>query len=125
MEVLISYRLIFGQTKNSHRDFKTLSRKWAKSWNSTPELQKQADPMLYILCGQPCTSPEASAIYDEIEAEDPSTHYSPVTDFPFFGERLVELQNYVRGHNFMALWYDRRDVSWWWTFWVSPAPYSD
>jgi hypothetical protein len=74
--------------------------------------------MLYILCGEPCTSPNSRDIYDEIEAEDPTTHYSPVADYPFFGERLIELQSYVRGHNFMALWYDRRDVSWWWTFWV-------
>lgn len=118
-EVLLSYRLIFGQTKNSHRDFNRQFRKWSKHWRSTTESQKQMDHLLQIICGNHWQSSAAGHIWDEIEAEDPANIYSPTTDFPFFGERLIELQSYVRGHNFMALWYDRRDVSWWWTFWVS------
>jgi hypothetical protein len=77
--------------------------------------------MLERLCGHSCESDEVADIYIAIDAEDPSNHYNPIMDFPFFGKRLVAIQDYVRGHNphnFKALWYDRRNVSWWWTFWV-------
>lgn len=77
--------------------------------------------MLEILCGHGWEFEDARQIYEEIGAEEPSNHYSPIADFPFLGKRLAELQAYVRGHsphNIMALWYDRRNVSWWWTFWV-------
>lgn len=67
---------------------------------------------------------DARQIYEAIGADDPSNHYNPRSDFPFLGKRLAELQEYVRGHSphtIMALWHDRRDASWWWTFWVSPS----
>lgn len=80
--------------------------------------------MLQLLCGQSWDAEDARAIWQEIGADTASNHYSPMSDFPFLGKRLAELQSYVRGHsphNIMALWYDRRNVSWWWTFWVSSA----
>lgn len=114
-EVLLSYRLIFGQTYNSRKDFNKQLRKWdLKS-------KGNSDPMLYRLCGHGCESDEARDIYLEIDADDPSNHYNPIVDFPFLGRRLVGIQDYIRGHNpdnIKALWYDRRNVSWWWTFWA-------
>ena len=80
-----------------------------------------ADPMLPIICGHHCESDESRAVYDEIDAEDPSTHYSPSQDFPYLGRRLEILQAYVKNHrpkSFWALWHDDRDVGFWWTFWV-------
>jgi len=77
--------------------------------------------MLLLLCGRSWEDDEARQIYDEIGADDPSNHYSSISDFPFLGKRLADLQAYVAGHNphtIMALWHDRRNMSWWWTFWA-------
>ena len=80
------------------------------------------DPILEKLCCYSCDSDEAGDLYAAIEADDPSSHFTPIADFPFLGKRLTDIQDYVSNHNphsFMALWYDRRNVTWWWTFWVS------
>lgn len=114
-EVILSYRLIFGQTKSSRQRFNKQLKKWDLKSKSN------SDPMLYRICGHGCESEEAREIYYEIEADDPSNQYDPAVDFPFLGKRLVSIQDYVQGHkpsNFKALWYDRRNVSWWWTFWA-------
>jgi len=115
-EVLLSYRLIFSQTRLSRKEF---NRFYSKSgfWNK----QSNPDPLITVLCGQSGENTDSRRVYDEIGADDPSNHYSPVHDFPFLGKRLLELQDYVRGHNLTnlkALWYDQRNISWWWTFWV-------
>jgi hypothetical protein len=119
-EVLLSYRLIFGKTYSSRKDFKKQLRKW------NLESKKNSDPMLYRLCAHGYESEEAREIYLEIDADDPSNHYNPVVDFPFLGKRLEGIQDYTRGSspdNIKALWHDRRNMSWWWTFWVgSPSP---
>jgi hypothetical protein len=115
-EVLLSYRLIFGQTKNSFRAFNSLS----KSWQAV--LQDQRDPLLAILCGQSCESNDAGQIYDEIDAVDPFDYYCPVADFPFLGKHLSELQRYVKGHKtttLIGLWHDSSNLVVWWTIWVS------
>jgi hypothetical protein len=115
-EILLSYRLIFGQTKDSHRGFNRLLPEWSRNWN-----WKTTDPMLSSICGHYCESEESRAVYDAIDADDPSTHYSPVQDFPYLGRRLEILQAYVKNHRpktFGALWHDDRDVGFWWTFWV-------
>lgn len=114
-EVLLSYRLVFGQTNSSHNDFNKELKKW--DLKSMPN----DDPMLYQLCGHGCDSEEVRDIYIAIDADDPSNHYNPIIDFPYLGRRLAGIQDYVRGHNphnFIALWHDRRNVSWWWTFWA-------
>jgi hypothetical protein len=115
-EVLLSYRLLFGQDNSSHKDFST----WIQKGNPLPE--EYYDSLLPLLCGQSWDSTDALPIYEFIEAEDPSTHYSPTEHFPFLGKRLLEVQKYVRNQkpkNFWAIWYDKRNPSEWWTFWVS------
>jgi len=90
-----------------------------KKWNL--KAKENSDPMLYRICGHGCESEEVREIYIEIGADDPSNHHNPAVDFPFLGKRLVFIQNYVSAHNpssFWALWHDRRNVSWWWTFWA-------
>jgi hypothetical protein len=117
-EVLLSYRLIFSQTKSSRKTFK---KQW-KKWDLTS--RGNIDPILERLCGHSCDSEEARDLYYAIDADDPSSHYNPISDFPFLGKRLTDIQDYVSGHNphsFKALWYDRRNVTWWWTFWVCRA----
>jgi hypothetical protein len=77
--------------------------------------------MLEVLCGRVWDSNGAYEIFEEIEAEDSSTYYSPSEDFPFLAKRLLEIQRYVQHHrprSILALWYDRRNSTQWWTFWV-------
>jgi hypothetical protein len=77
--------------------------------------------MLEVLCGRRWDANGALQIFDEIEAENPSSYYSPVRDFPFLGERLLDLQKYVKGCNpksIRAIWYDQRNPASWLTFWV-------
>jgi hypothetical protein len=76
--------------------------------------------MLERLCAYDCDSDEAAEIYFAIDADDKSNHYNP-NEFSYFEKRLLALQDYVRGHSphsLRALWYDRRNLSWWWTFWA-------
>jgi hypothetical protein len=127
-EVLLSYRLLFGQNKRSRRAFSSRIAGWQKEWISTPNDPKlPVDPILLILGSQGCEAREAQQIYDEIDAEDPADRYSSTSYFQFLGKRLLELQNHVQGHSsqsLLALWYDRRSVQWWWTFWVCDSCHS-
>lgn len=85
-------------------------------------MEGNSDPMLHRICGHDCESDEVREIYIEIGADEPINQYNPAVDFPFLGKRLGSIQEYIRGHNpsnFWALWYDRRNISLWWTFWVS------
>jgi hypothetical protein len=78
------------------------------------------DPLIRILCGRSCTEGDARKIYDEIEANEPSSYYDPHTEFPFFGKRLMELQKLVneqQPQTVRALLNDRRDVAAWYTIW--------
>ena len=124
-EVLLSYRLIFGQDRTSFYDFNKMSQKSGLNKHETH------DPMLAVLCGQSCEAHEAARIYDEIHAGETSTRYNSSTEFPFLGQRFLELQTYVQDYRpnglstFSSIWNDKRDVSQWRTFWVcegSPRP---
>jgi hypothetical protein len=47
--------------------------------------------------------------------------YSARGDFPNLGKRLLELQDYMNAQNpqdLVALWYDRRDILRFYTFWA-------
>jgi len=114
-EILLSYRLIFSQTKSSRKTFNKHVKKWGL------KSKTNSDPMLYRLCGNGCDADEVRELYLEAGADDPSNHYNPAVDFPFLGKRFDILQDYVQGHNpssLWALWHDRRNVSWWWAFWT-------
>jgi hypothetical protein len=100
-EVLLSYRLIFGQDKASYEDFTQLTNKFG------PISGQPTDPILLILCGRCWDSDSAIEIYDEIKADDASHRYS-VSDFPFLGRRLLALQKnirYRRPNTIQAWWY--------------------
>jgi len=109
-EVILSYRLLFGQDRASHT---TLA--------STSLLPETTDPLLPLLCTQDWESPSARPIYDSIEADDPATQYSPISDFPYLGKKLLDVQRYVRGQkpeSVRGLWHDKRDKGAWWAFWA-------
>jgi hypothetical protein len=85
---------------------------WEPSWN--------CDPMLHVLCGQSSSDEEARKIYDEINVNEPASYYNPHTEFPFFGKRLVELQQFTKQHQpqtMRSLLNDRRDISSWYSLW--------
>jgi hypothetical protein len=113
-EVILTYRLIFGQDKPSYSDFPSLVR-------HSPIPEEYPDSLLSTLCGADWESSEARKVYDLIGADHSSTQYIPSTHFPFLGQRLLELQRYVKGRNandILSIWHDRRSPTAWWTFWV-------
>ena len=166
-EVLLTYRLIFGQTPTSFSDFSTIlptlqadleninitpttasssrsnnssnptfstgissistesnktaySKKSSNSNNGNPNTPP--DPLFPLLTTRsPTTTREAADIYDVLDAPDPGLQHCPMADFPFFGRRLGEVQDYVRGCHpttFLGIWNDKRDALAWWTIWV-------
>jgi hypothetical protein len=120
-EILLTYRLIFGQDDRSYKAFSRMVPVWEEqrgraSWETT----WACDPMLLILCGKSATSEEARKIYTEINANEPANCYNANTEFHFFGNRLLELQQFVKQHqpqNVRALLNDRRDVAAWYMLW--------
>jgi hypothetical protein len=113
-EVLLSYRLIFGQDRSSYSDFHSLTR-------VSPLPDEHHDSLLPTLCGADWKSTQARQVYEMIAADDTSTQYVPSTHFPFLGKRLLDIQTYVKGQNpsnFLSIWHDRRNLPNWWAFWV-------
>lgn len=120
-EILLTYRLIFGQDDRSYKAFSRMVPVWEEqcgraSWETT----WACDPMLLTLCGKSATSDEARKIYDEIDEHEPAYCYNAYHEFPFFAKRLLELQEFIKHHkpqNLRALLNDRRDVAAWYTLW--------
>jgi hypothetical protein len=120
-EILLSYRLIFGQDERSWKAFSRQKPPSSEQQGLT-ESSWPSDPLLYILCGKSCTSDESRHIYDDIGADEPAKHYNPQTEFPFFGKRLLELQQFVNQYQpqtVRSLLNDRRDVAAWWALWTN------
>jgi hypothetical protein len=105
-EVLLTYRLIFGQEQKSAKAWKRYCNADIHSHDTTDT----NDPLLPILCGKHCKN---EATYANIEAPEIGQQYSARADFPFFGERLVKVQQFVlkkNPSNWKSLWNDRRDL---------------
>jgi hypothetical protein len=118
-EILLSYRLIFGQDERSWKSFSsTIPAR--NEQQALTESSWACDPLLYTLCGKSCSSDDSQRIYDDIDANEPANYYNPHSEFPFFGKRLLELQQFVKQHQpqtLRSLLNDRRDVAAWWTLW--------
>lgn len=117
-EMLLSYRLIFGLDDRSWRAFSRLktTREEQQVFGETAIIW---DPLLSTVCGQSASSEDAQSIYDDFEPGEPAKAY-PYAEFPFFGRRLIALQEFVNQHqpqNVRALLNDRRDVAAWYTLW--------
>lgn len=111
LEVLCSYRLIFGQHSKSYKSFEKINP------SHTSEFY-DPDPLLRQLCGKSCFN---NAFYADIDGPRIKTMYSARGDFPNLGKRLLELQDYMNAQNaqnLIALWYDRRDILRFYTFWA-------
>lgn len=120
-EILLSYRLIFGQDERSWRAFTHRVPVWQEQrGRSTWENAWDCDPMLHLLCGRSSSDPDARKVYDEIDVHEPTKSYDTRSEFLYFGERLVELHQFSRLHqpqSLMALLGDRRDVAAWYNLW--------
>ncbi|KAH6649418.1 hypothetical protein F5144DRAFT_479266 [Chaetomium tenue] len=122
-EVLLSYRLIFGQRRGSRQLAKAALRLERK------RVADEYDELLDPLCAHP---------YDHKLRDLPSdlwpvtcrnfkgslqeqSSYSSRDDFPHLGQRLAKLQNFTRRQQpseLWDLWRDRRNPLQWYTFWA-------
>ncbi|KAL2064597.1 hypothetical protein VTL71DRAFT_3734 [Oculimacula yallundae] len=112
-EVMLSYRLIFAESKYSHSLY--ISPKDHVSLSQAVE----HDPMLDVICGQSCRDEPSSMIWEAIDAGRTSSRYS-TQDFDFLGPRLLLIQKAIDAYHpqgFLPMWYDRRDIHRWWGFW--------
>ena len=131
-EILLSYRLMFGQDE---RSWKAMAMKRVLTplmptreghtispASHASDTTLDCDPLLHVLCDGSADSAEAREVYDEIEIEPrgPSSNYVPYVDFRFFGKRLLDLQDFIDQHqprSVRGLLNDRRDVAAWYTLW--------
>jgi hypothetical protein len=120
-EILLTYRLIFGQDERSYNLFKQTVPEFEEEQRgrSTDGISWDYDPLLRTLCGRSCNEGESLQIYKELRNSDTAYYYKP-HEFPFFGGRLFELQKLVNeqpAQTVRALLQDRRNVAAWWTIW--------
>ncbi|KAI1408048.1 hypothetical protein F5Y13DRAFT_115086 [Hypoxylon sp. FL1857] len=122
-EILMSYRLLFGQRRGSRQlakvALKTLKDKEGDKY----------DDLLDLLCTHRCDSkirslpvslwPVTCRTFEGDLQEENS--YSSQDDFPLFGQRLVKLQEFTlrqQPSKLGDLWRDKRNPLQWYTFWA-------
>jgi hypothetical protein len=129
--MLLTYRLIFGQDPRSSKLFAkekaALTRRHSKlKAASTRAIQPHifalpdADPLLPRLCSLHADEPDAIEVYGDLNPGILQTYYTPDM-YPFFAEKLLVLQAYVKEqhpHDWKTLWRDHRNKSNWWQFWA-------
>lgn len=105
-EILLSYRLVFGQNKRSRKLFRKL-----RPFAGVP--REGQDRLLSELCGR------KRFISDVTLAE--RQEYDVSTNFPHLRSRIVRLSGYAltkKPRSFKQLWLDNRDSASWLTFWT-------
>ena len=103
-EVILSYRLLFGQHSSSRSTFEKI-----RSKDPGFARRSDADPCLQKLCSSDCSAP----LYAKIRASTPAKQYSARKEFPLLGQRLVILQKYILDQSpsdWDGLRHDRRDI---------------
>ncbi|KAH8720584.1 hypothetical protein HC256_000974 [Beauveria bassiana] len=128
-EVLLSYRLIFGQSSGS----RSLSSKLISKLKETSD---DVDPFLDTICST--SIPRSRLVRRFARPRIPGTlfpaanldldnsliqadTYSSREDFPHFGDRLLAVQRYnlsQQPSRVRDLWRDRRNPLQWYTFWA-------
>lgn len=120
-ELLITYRLLFGQDKDSWRAYQKIASKWNEQWLAR-DAQHPADPLLEVLAGRNCEDSVAKAVYDDINAGPVGPQYSSSEDFPMFGEKLLYLQHHINDYRpatVTKVLRDRRDPTARFNIWTS------
>ncbi|KAI0104455.1 hypothetical protein F4814DRAFT_89835 [Daldinia grandis] len=100
-EVLLSYRLLFGQHSRSRKQFRTHEVENAK-WNGT------LDPLLDVLCGDRDLD-DSTRIAELLHERNA---YNVQDSFPHLGLRLTELADYIsrqEPNGFLQAWNDQRN----------------
>ena len=108
-EVVLSYRLLFGQVKSSRQFF----RRHLESLLAADILPEGRDPLLAQFCGRKSAA-------TSVLAKDKSV-YRLDKDFPILHSRLAILAKQVDGakpRGWKELWRDKRDSAQWVTFWA-------
>ena len=105
-ELLLSYRILFGQSRQSRRLFRKL--------RPFKDLQRGCtDPVLLELCGN-------RKCRDDLQILERDA-YSLAQDFPMLEGKLSALADYLsekRPKTWKQLWQDKRDGGQWFTFWA-------
>lgn len=107
-EVLLSYRLLFGQHHRSRQIFRDSQRKNA-------QCNGVLDPLLDALCGEK-TIDDLDGVKGILRERGV---YNAKTNFPHLGARLMELEDYStdqRPRNLWEVWNDERDPEKYLTF---------
>jgi hypothetical protein len=105
-EILLSYRLLFGQSKESRRLFQSMNIFEGES-------PKAYDPLLQKLCNS--KSFESPSLFKERE------FYRLRRDFPILRSRIASLQQQMsnlKPRGWKEFWNDKRDSAQWYTFWA-------
>ena len=108
-EVLLSYRLLFGQTKNSRQHYRKNMR--SKIFEESPG--QCDDPLLPLLCGRKSV--------DLFVQKKERNIYRLSRDFPMLRFRIAVLKKQLavsRPRGWKELWRDKRDSAQWVTFWA-------
>lgn len=105
-ETLLSYRLLFGQSKRSRRVFRRL-------FACNPILKHNADPLLHSICTK-------KVFTNQFVPQDRMTYFGH-RDFLVLGDRLEMLGKELKGakpKGWRDLVRDRRDTMQYWGFWL-------
>ena len=116
VEVILSYRLIFGRDRRSRARIGRLLEREKRGWQD----EGLCDPLLQILCTKSDQSPEIQELYADLEAKE-FEGYISVEDFPFLARRLFDLQRFSMAqnpHSWRRLWSDQRNITAWFTIWA-------
>ncbi|KAK7438314.1 hypothetical protein Landi51_11650 [Colletotrichum acutatum] len=120
-EILVSYRLLFGQSARSRKLIRSDLQKLEKSG-------QPFDNLLYTLCGPKKEVDKLPRRIWPVGCRDfeqgkllESDVYSAQSDFPRLGYRLINLQRFSlrqKPRRLTDLWRDRRNPLQWYTFWA-------
>ena len=108
-EILISFGVIFAQESASRRVIRAQANKvWLKT--------RREDEIIWDLCSKRW---QENLLFHYLRAPPTRSNYSAKTDFPFLGEKLLRLQEYMNiqsPNDFKTLIADGRDPLKYWTF---------
>ncbi|BCR87808.1 uncharacterized protein ACHE_40372S [Aspergillus chevalieri] len=117
VEILLSYRLLFGQTRKSRSLFRSSLNPFIKNHfvKKVAYDVNVRDPILSALCG---TKDSFDSILSGLVEKD---LYHLPRDFPILRYRISVLQRYLSittPRTWLQLWRDNRDSAGWLTFWA-------